>query len=67
MRNGFFKDRLMLFDADAPDSTELSMSCLRIDQLENSVINGSDFPNDDAPSLCGTRDGDDKALRKPGR
>ena len=31
------------------------------------VINGSGFPNDDAPAPCGTRGDDDTALRRPGR
>jgi hypothetical protein len=31
------------------------------------VINGSDFPNGDAPAPCGTRGDDDTAQRRPGR
>jgi hypothetical protein len=31
------------------------------------VINGSDFPNDDALALCGTRDDGDTAQRRPAR
>jgi hypothetical protein len=73
-RNGFFKccliampeilkiSRLMLQIYPATDAKPAHRSAGKL-----SVINGSDFPNDDAPSLCGTRDGGDTAPRRPGR
>jgi hypothetical protein len=74
LRNGFLKSCLIAM----PEILKISLLMSRIYPATDAkpahrlagklpVINGSDFPNDDAPSLYGTRDGDDTAQRRPGR
>jgi hypothetical protein len=53
MQNGFFKNCLIVLK--------------RASTGKLPVINGSDFPNGDAPSLCGTRDDGDIPRRRPNR